>query len=45
MQPVLKLFDFDLDVDIDAVHIDAVPIDNVVDNKIYSIRCEVQIHG
>ena len=44
MQRVLKLFDFDHDVDIDAVHINAVPIDNVVDNKINSVRCEVQIH-
>ena len=43
MQRVLKLFDFDLDVHIDAVPIDAVHIDNVVDNKV--IRCEVQIHG
>ena len=30
----------DLDVDIDAVN-----INNVVDNEVRIIRCEVQIHG
>ena len=40
MQYVLKMFDFDLDVDIDAVH-----INNVVDNGVKIIRYEVQIHG
>ena len=39
MQYVLKMFDFDLYVDIDAVH-----INNVVDNEVKIIRCEVQIH-
>ena len=39
MQYVLKMFDFDPDVDIDAVH-----INDVVDNEVKIIRCEVQIH-
>ena len=36
MQYVLKMFDFDLDVGIDAVH-----INNIVDSEVKIIRCEV----